>query len=52
MTMCDPECRKRFKAIELNINSMANDLKWMRWLVRTAIILIGGFFGLDLTGVV
>lgn len=50
--MCDPECRERFKAIELNVNSMTNDLKWMRWIVRSAIILIGVFFGVDFSGVV
>jgi len=50
--MCDPECRKRFLAIELNINSIANDLKWMRWAGRTGILLVGAFFGLDVTGLV
>lgn len=52
ITMCDAECRKRFKAIELDINSMTNDLKWMRWIGRGVIIVIGGFFGLDLTKVI
>lgn len=50
--MCDPECRKRFEAVELNLVSIANDLKWMRWIARTGIILVGAFFGLDLSGVV
>ncbi len=48
--MCDEECRKRFKAIELNVNSMANDLKWMRWLIRSAIVIGGAAFGVDVTG--
>jgi hypothetical protein len=50
--MCDEECRKRFKAIELNINSMANDLKWMRWLIRSAIVIGAAAFGVDVTGMI
>jgi len=50
--MCDPECRKRFEAIEISINSIANDLKWMRWIVRSAILIGAAALGVDLTGVV
>lgn len=50
--MCDPECRKRFKAVELNVNSMANDLKWMRWLLRSLIVIGGAVFGVDMTGLI
>jgi len=49
--MCDPECRKRFVAIELSINSMANDLKWMRWFMRSGIVVAGAALGLDVSGV-
>ena len=50
--MCDEECRKRFIAIEMDINSISNDMKWMRWIVRSAIVLGAAALGIDLTGVV
>lgn len=50
--MCDAECRKRFEAIELSINSIANDMKWMRWIVRSGLVLGGAALGIDMTGVI
>lgn len=50
--MCDPECRKRFEAMERQLTSIVTDIKWFRWMIRTAIIGGGLFFGADLSGVV
>lgn len=50
--MCDEDCRKRFERIELNVNSMANDLKWIRWLIRSLIVIGGAAFGVDVSGLV
>lgn len=48
--MCDEECRKRFEAVELKVNQIANDMKWFRWLIRTGIIVGAAAFGVDLSG--
>ena len=50
--MCDDECRERFIAIEMDISSISNDMKWMRWIVRSAIALGAAALGIDLSGVV
>lgn len=50
--MCDEDCRKRFERIELKVNQTANDMLWIRWLLRTAVVAGGLAFGVDLTGVV
>lgn len=51
--MCDnPECRERFKVIELGINKISNDMTWIRGLFRVAAIVVGTALGLDVSGVV
>lgn len=50
--MCDPECVKRFERIELLVVSMANDMKWLKWLVRSGIIVGAAALGVDITGVI
>ena len=50
--MCDLECVKRFERVELKVNSIANDIKWFKWIIRSSIILVGLVFGVDLTELV
>lgn len=50
--MCDPECVKRFERVELKINSMSNDIKWFKWLIRSVILIVGSYFGVDMAGIV
>lgn len=50
--MCDPECRKRFEAVEKEVHQIANDMKWIRWLIRTVIVIGGAAFGVDVSGLV
>ena len=48
--MCDPECRKRFVVMEVQLASIATDIKWFKWLVRSITVGIAAFLGADLTG--
>ena len=50
--MCNKECLDRFQRMELKINQISTDMKWFKWLIRTAIIGIGAFFGLDISGMI
>lgn len=50
--MCDAECVKRFERVELKVNSIVNDIKWFKWLIRSVIIIIGSYLGIDMAGVV
>ena len=50
--MCDPECRDRFERIELVVNAMSNDMKWIRWLIRSVLVIGAAAFGFDITGLV
>ena len=50
--MCDPDCIKRFERIELLVVSMANDMRWLKWILRTALVIGGAALGIDLSGVV
>ena len=50
--MCDPDCRKRFIKMELELATMTTDIKWIKKLMSGLILLIATFFGIDLTGVV
>jgi len=50
--MCDPECRKRFIKMELEIATITVDVKWIKKLMSGLVLLIATFFGIDLVGVV
>lgn len=50
--MCEVECRKRFERVELKVNQMANDMLWVRWMLRTGLIAGGAILGLDVAGMV
>ena len=50
--MCDPECRKRFLAMELQTIQIATDVKWIKKLVIALVLTFAGIFGIDLTGLV
>ena len=50
--MCDPDCRKRFVAMEVELVTIATDIKWLKKIVSIFLICLAAFFGVDLTGVV
>lgn len=50
--MCDEECRKRLERVEFEISSISNDMKWIRWILRTGIVAGGLILGIDVTGMV
>ena len=50
--MCDEECRKWFERIEVKVNQTANDMAWIRWLLRSVVIIGGIIFGVDVSGLV
>ena len=49
--MCDVECRKRFRLIEISIASMAADINWIKKGVRVVFFVILAALGLDVSGV-
>lgn len=50
--MCDPECRKRFVAMEVELVAIATDIKWLKKIVSIFLLCLAAFLGVDLTGVV
>jgi len=50
--MCDAECLKHLIKIETEIGVIRTDVKWLKWLVRGSIIILGAILGVDLSGVV
>lgn len=50
--MCDPECRRRFHAIEIDVATIATDIRWMKRFVTGAVVVICSIYGIDVSGVV
>lgn len=49
--MCDSECIKRFERLEIKVTQIANDMRWFKWLIRSAIVLGAAILGIDVSGV-
>jgi len=50
--MCDPDCRKRFRDIEINIASLASDVAWVKQSLKWVLLLAAAALGVDVSGVV
>lgn len=50
--MCDPECAKRFQAMELKLATITTDVKWVKYMCGAVVVIVGAVFGIDLKGMV
>ena len=49
--MCDPECRERFRSIEIEVAQIGTDIKWIKKLATVTAIVLASILGFDLSGI-
>lgn len=50
--MCNTECLEKFNKMELDMNTIATDIKWMKGMCAICVVIFGATAGVDLGGVV
>ena len=50
--MCDPECRKRFIEIEMDIATITADINWIKKIIGATCVAMAALYGVDISGVV
>lgn len=48
--MCDPECRKRFETMNVDIFVMTNDIVWIKRICVACVVIGMAGLGLDISG--